>query len=449
MRVLGLAFLLLAAACSTDRCKNGTVYLSYAVTGGAESANTIDVTLAISGGAAQTKNVPRKSGDKSIEVDFAAYPSGQSLTFTLTARAGDAVLAWASQTMTAVPGCTALWLALDGSANDMASGDAAIDMAPLPPDMTTPSDMTTPFDMVFVPGPSCQGLSANCGPGPDSCCTSPVVSGGTFYRSYDGVSDGGYTDNSYPATVSDFRLDKYEVTVGRFRKFVNAGMGTQASPPTASSGANPYIANSGWDSSFNASLTPDTTALIGAIQCNSTYQTWTDSAGANEDQPINCITWFEGFAFCAWDGGFLPTEAEWNYAASGGSEQRAYPWSNPPASLTIDCSYANYYINNPSGTYCVNGSTGSTNNVGSESPKGDGKWGQSDLAGNVDEWNLDWYAMYPNPCTDCADLTAASNRVDRGSGFDYVASALRAAYRNGPTPTFRNYDIGVRCARTK
>jgi formylglycine-generating enzyme required for sulfatase activity len=301
-----------------------------------------------------------------------------------------------------------------------------------------------------VQPPSCSGLAANCGSGlNDSCCTSPVVSGGTFYRSYDIATDNAYPDQTYPATVSDFRLDKYEVTVGRFRKFVNAGMGTQASPPPAGSGANPYIANSGWDSSWNTSLVADRATLTGTsgVQCGS-FQTWTASAGANEDKSINCITWFEAFAFCAWDGGFLPTEAEWNYAASGGSDQRAYPWSNPPASLTIDCSYANYNINNPSGTYCVNGTTGSTNNVGSESPKGDGKWGQSDLAGNVWEWNLDWYATYANLCTDCADLTAASNRVLRGGSFGYDASYLRAAYRSYVTPAYRGGSIGVRCART-
>lgn len=296
---------------------------------------------------------------------------------------------------------------------------------------------------------SCMDLAATCGAGAnDDCCRSAEVTGGTFYRSYDGVM---YVDMNYPATVSTFVLDKYEVTVGRFRAFVNAGLGTTGSPPAARAGAHPNLTGSGWDRAWNTSLAADTAALTAAIKCSSSYQTWTDTPAGNENEPVNCLTWYEAMAFCIWDGGYLPTEAEWNYAASGGSEQRAYPWSNPAISTSIDCAHANYKINNPTGMYCVNGTTGGTNPVGSESPKGDGRWEHSDLAGNVWEWTLDWYASsYPIPCNDCANVTHPYQRVIRGGSFESLTSnrTLYAAERDEYPPDDRHHFIGVRCART-
>jgi len=277
-----------------------------------------------------------------------------------------------------------------------------------------------------------------------------VVTGGTYYRSYDKAADGSSGNTSYPATVSDFRLDKYEVTVGRFRAFVNAGMGTQSSAPLPGAGAHANIAGSGWNASWNTSLVATTAALVAAVKCSSTYQTWTDAPVANEHRPMNCVTWYEANAFCAWDGGYLATEAEWNYAATGGDQQRAYPWSSPAGSLTpLDSAHASY----SDGMTCVgDGMPGCTLTdlvaVGSK-PMGDGRWGQSDLAGNVWEWTLDWYAgIYVNPCIECAKLTASSNRVFRGGSFVNDATYLRAGYRSYFTPTYRDYVIGVRCART-
>jgi formylglycine-generating enzyme required for sulfatase activity len=264
-----------------------------------------------------------------------------------------------------------------------------------------------------APMVSCVGLAPMCGSaGASSCCNSRLVAGGTFYRSFDVGTDNAYPDMTYPAMLSDVRLDTYEVTVGRFRQFLDAGMGTQTRPPLSGAGArvlNGMANQGGWDPTWNASLAASTAAFAAALACNATHQTWTDAASTNEALPIGCVTWYEAFAFCVWDGGFLPTEAEWNYTAAGGNEQRAYPWSQPASSLTIDCSFANYYINTPPGTYCVNGMTGALNRVGSESPKGDGRYGQADLAGNAWEWTLDAYQIpYAVPCDDCADLGAAS-----------------------------------------
>ncbi|HTA20320.1 MAG TPA: hypothetical protein VK989_13570, partial [Polyangia bacterium] len=61
----------------------------------------------------------------------------------------------------------------------------------------------------------------DCGPTHESCCGSPLVTGGSLPRTYDVTADGG-ADAANPATVSDFRLDKYDVTVARFRAFVRA-----------------------------------------------------------------------------------------------------------------------------------------------------------------------------------------------------------------------------------
>jgi formylglycine-generating enzyme required for sulfatase activity len=148
-----------------------------------------------------------------------------------------------------------------------------------------------------------------------------------------------------------------------------------------------------------------------------------------------------------WDGGYLPTEAEWNYATAGGSEQRAYPWSSPQSSLTIDCSYANYYAT----AFCVNPPTGAVDRVGSESPKGDGKWGHADLAGNVSEWTLDYcnatLPTYTNPCSDCANLSATTARCVRGGDWASVVAYVRGANRGVTGPDSSSFSIGVRCAR--
>jgi formylglycine-generating enzyme len=298
----------------------------------------------------------------------------------------------------------------------------------------------------------------NCGPGgsgTESCCKSLDVSGGTFDRSYDAVT---YSDPNYPATISTFRLDRYEVTVGRFRRFVSAVVAGWTPPP--GSGRHAYLNagrglsatgggyESGWDSSWGslASTANAWTANLGGT-CGGLYaSTWTPNVGGNESQPITCETWFEAYAFCIWDGGFLPSEAEWNYAAAGGggtAGQRVYPWSTPSTSATIDCTLANF-----SGCTDPSGVTPGTNNVGTDSPGGDGAFGQADLAGNVAEWTLDWYASpYALPCTDCANLFNASDRVLRGGRFFDQTTALLASDRGNYSPTLRNSSFGLRCGR--
>jgi len=275
-----------------------------------------------------------------------------------------------------------------------------------------------------------------------------MVPRGTYYRSYDLAGDSQSRTSSFPATVSDFRLDKYEVTVGRFRKFVDAGMGNAGKPPIAGSGEHANIPGSGWNASWNTNLVADKPALIAALKCDaSIYQTWTDVPGANENLPITCLTWYEAMAFCIWDGGYLPTEAEWNCAAAGGDQQRAYPWSSPAGQLDLDSMHAVYY----DGSAC--GGTGQPAcpgviEVGAK-VLGDGRFGQADLAGNAFEPMLDVYVTpYTNPCMDCVSLTVTDDfHVLRGGSARELSRFLRTGERVLLGPRNRERSTGARCAR--
>jgi formylglycine-generating enzyme len=300
---------------------------------------------------------------------------------------------------------------------------------------------------------SCIALPSTCGlSGSDSCCSSLLVSGGTFFRSYDLAADSRSGDKNSTATVSNFHLDKYEITVGRFRAFLAEGQGTQKKHPATGAGAHANIIGSGWQGAWNTSLEFDTTSLVAALKCNSMYQTWTDTPGANENRPMNCITWYEAMAFCTWDGGYLPTAAEWNYAATGGDAQRAYPWSSPAGSLTLSGSYASYSDGPTSDApNCLgDGLPGCAVTdlvpVGTK-PMGNARWGHSDLAGNVDEWVLDYDADYAVPCMDCANLTVSRYRVLFGGDFKNPEVFLRTGFRTSNPPSARFSQFGARCAR--
>ncbi|WP_437574920.1 formylglycine-generating enzyme family protein [Sorangium sp. So ce887] len=302
--------------------------------------------------------------------------------------------------------------------------------------------------------PSCGGTSGSgtgplCGlEDPTSCCDSRKVDGGTFARTYDDES-GGPDD----ATVSDFYLDRYEVTVERFRAFVNAGRGTQATAPPEGAGARPGITGSGWRTAWSTFLPASTEALRAALKCKTPDDdqwTWTDTPETNEKRPISCLTWYEAFAFCVWDGGRLPTEAEWAYAAAGGAEQRQYPWGSG-----IGDARALYSCRGDGdlGAACTRNDL---LEVGSKSTDGDGLWGQSDLAGSLREWVLDSYdpadserSSYINPCPDCAQLADSSYRVNRGGSYKASALSARSVRRNHAPANLADTYHGVRCARDR
>jgi sulfatase modifying factor 1 len=281
---------------------------------------------------------------------------------------------------------------------------------------------------------SCKCVPGSCGPRRD-CCDSPQSFGGTYYRS---------NDETWPASVSPFRLDNYEVTVGRFRAFVES-----YTIPAEGDGRNlndKY--DFGWAGAWTAKLARDSNALRSAVACDpGGLQTWTEAVGANEGKPMNCISWFEAYAFCIWDHARLPTEAEWNYVAAAGNEQRVYPWSEPPNDDFIAPEVASY-SNEGGGTCIGDGRAGCTLDdlhvVGSKQEVGN----HQDLAGNVAEWVLDWYhESYPTPCADCGAHPDAVARVTRGGSLLDEPTVLMTSSRAFRAPEVRSTSVGVRCAR--
>jgi formylglycine-generating enzyme required for sulfatase activity len=257
------------------------------------------------------------------------------------------------------------------------------------------------------------------------------------------------------------------VTVGRFRQFVRAwsggwvpangagihghlnyGQGLVSATPVPGDGGSAH--ETGWNAAlWNNNTTyvnPTTANLTG--NCVDAAPTWTAQPAAQENLPINCVTWYEAYAFCIWDGGFLPSEAEWEYAAAGGAEEREYPWGS--ASPGTGNEYAIYGLNYG----CPGSSASSCPAPAGTAASGAGFWGQLDLAGEVLEWNLDAYATsYVSPCDNCAYLSSEgpdTARVARGGDF-ILQGATSLMPSSLPRPNYpaleRTALIGFRCAR--
>lgn len=160
-----------------------------------------------------------------------------------------------------------------------------------------------------------------------------------------------------------------------------------------------------------------------------------------DDAPASWVSHRDAAAYCAFAGGRLPTEAEWERAARG-TDGRSFPWGAEP-----DCARANFGNYQGEGR-CPN-NPGVPVRVGSY-PGGAAPSGARDLAGNVWEWVADLYdpRYYArSPAADPPGPLRGERRVVRGGACCSMFGLPRSANRLAFPPDYRDDDIGFRCAR--
>jgi formylglycine-generating enzyme required for sulfatase activity len=160
------------------------------------------------------------------------------------------------------------------------------------------------------------------------------------------------------------------------------------------------------------------------------------SAYNGADYPAAGIPWQDAIDYCAWAGGRLPTEAEWEYAARGPGGH-LYPWGNE-----FDCAGGNFW---DAASGCDDGypepaPTGSF-------PDGASWCGAFDMAGNVWEWVSDAYGAYSDGTqSNPTGPLSGSDRILRGGSWGYHQPFVRTAYRYRVPPSADYLAVGFRCA---
>lgn len=272
------------------------------------------------------------------------------------------------------------------------------------------------------------------------------IEGGEFLMGTD-EKEGSPSDGEGPVRkmkVEPFYIDRYTVTNEEYREFVQeTGYKTDAERYGWSFVFFQFLPT---NFSYKVQQVPHTPWWLAVEEA---YWFQPEGPGSNIqdrlDHPVIHISWNDAVAFCEWAGKRLPTEAEWEYAARGGLEQKKYPWGDE---LTPNGEhYCNIWQGDFPNTNTMDDGYLGTAPVKSFPANG---FGLYHMSGNVWEWCSDWFSNQPERKIDFERLNSESPKVMRGGSYlchKSYCNRYRVAARSSNTVDSSTGNIGFRCVK--